>query len=231
MLVEKILEPGEDLPTDWATAGTTGYDVLGDVDRVLVDPDGEEPLLALDARLRDCPPAARRTGTPWCTAPSAPWPTASCTREVRRVVRELLRERPALAEQTDGGEAAILDAVAELMACFAVYRSYLPRGPRLGREHLEAALAAAREHRPDLAGVLDAARRPARRPRRGRRPGGCQQTSGMVMAKGVEDCAFYRWSPLTSLNEVGGDPSEFSLSPRGLPRPRWPRRQAMARTR
>jgi len=32
-----------------------------------------------------------------------------------------------------------------------------------------------------------------------------------VMAKGVEDCAFYRWSRLTSLNEVGGDPSEFSL--------------------
>ncbi len=32
------------------------------------------------------------------------------------------------------------------------------------------------------------------------------------MAKGVEDCAFYRTSRLTSLTEVGGDPSEFSLS-------------------
>ena len=31
------------------------------------------------------------------------------------------------------------------------------------------------------------------------------------MAKGVEDCAFYRWSRLTSLNEVGGDPSVFSV--------------------
>ena len=40
-----------------------------------------------------------------------------------------------------------------------------------------------------------------------------QQTSGMVMAKGVEDCAFYRWTRLTSLTEVGGEPSEFSLSP------------------
>ena len=35
-----------------------------------------------------------------------------------------------------------------------------------------------------------------------------QQTSGMVMAKGVEDCAFYRWARLTSLNEVGGDPAD-----------------------
>ena len=40
-----------------------------------------------------------------------------------------------------------------------------------------------------------------------------QQTSGMVMAKGVEDCAFYRWSRLTSLNEVGGDPSVFAVDP------------------
>ena len=40
-----------------------------------------------------------------------------------------------------------------------------------------------------------------------------QQTSGMVMAKGVEDCAFYRYSRLTSLNEVGGDPADFSIDP------------------
>ena len=40
-----------------------------------------------------------------------------------------------------------------------------------------------------------------------------QQTSGMVMAKGVEDCAFYRWARLTSLNEVGGDPSVFAVDP------------------
>ena len=45
-----------------------------------------------------------------------------------------------------------------------------------------------------------------------------QQTSGMVMAKGVEDCAFYRWSRLTSLNEVGGDPSVFAVDAGGVPR-------------
>ena len=40
-----------------------------------------------------------------------------------------------------------------------------------------------------------------------------QQTTGAVMAKGVEDTAFYRWFRLTALNEVGGDPDRFSLSP------------------
>ena len=45
-----------------------------------------------------------------------------------------------------------------------------------------------------------------------------QQTSGMVMAKGVEDCAFYRYSRLTSLNEVGGDPAIFAIDARRVPR-------------
>ena len=48
-----------------------------------------------------------------------------------------------------------------------------------------------------------------------------QQTSGMVMAKGVEDCAFYRYSRLTSLNEVGGDPAHFSVD-RPTSTRRWP---------
>ena len=55
VLVEKILEPGEALEPGWATAGTTGYDVLGLVDRVLTDPAGQGPLTALDARLRGAP--------------------------------------------------------------------------------------------------------------------------------------------------------------------------------
>jgi (1->4)-alpha-D-glucan 1-alpha-D-glucosylmutase len=40
-----------------------------------------------------------------------------------------------------------------------------------------------------------------------------QQTTGPVMAKGVEDTAFYRYFRLTALNEVGGNPGRFSLSP------------------
>ena len=55
VLVEKILEPGETLPTSWATAGTTGYDVLALIDRILTDPAGEEPLDRLEGRLRGAP--------------------------------------------------------------------------------------------------------------------------------------------------------------------------------
>ncbi len=80
VLVEKILQPGEALEREWATAGTTGYDVLGLVDRVLTDPAGEEPLTALETRL----PVGRTTGTTSCTAPSAPSPTGILGAEVRR---------------------------------------------------------------------------------------------------------------------------------------------------
>jgi (1->4)-alpha-D-glucan 1-alpha-D-glucosylmutase len=204
VLVEKILEPGESLPADWATAGTTGYDVLALVDRVLTDPSGQEPLDALETRLRggavDWPSLIHRTKREVADG--------ILHSEVRRITRELRRVVPL---GPDSAFAQVEDAVAELLACFPVYRSYLPGG----REHLEAAFRRARQHRPDLGATLDlllpALADPSSAPARR-----FQQTSGMVMAKGVEDCAFYRWSRLTSLNEVGGDPSIFAVSPQQL---------------
>ncbi len=203
VLVEKILEPGEELPRSWATAGTTGYDALAFVDRVLTDPSGQAPLDALEARLRG-------EAVDWeqmIHDTKRAVADGILGSETRRISRELVA---GLAE----GEAevpdfeAVVDAVAELLACFTVYRSYLPEG----RDYLDQAFARAREHRPDLAATLEAI---APVLGDGAAPGAArfQQTSGMVMAKGVEDCAFYRWSRLTSLNEVGGDPSVFAVSP------------------
>ncbi|MDF9716503.1 malto-oligosyltrehalose synthase [Nocardioides sp. ChNu-153] len=191
VLVEKILEPGEELEPSWATAGTTGYDALALVDRLFVDPAGEAPLDALEASLRGAP---------------VEWHAMVHDRkrevadgilgsEVRRISREL---------GDDGDE--VVDAVAELVSGMPVYRSYLPAG----RDHLEEAFTSARRHRPDLDAVLDRLHPLLTDPEH---PAALrfQQTSGMVMAKGVEDCSFYRWSRLTSLNEVGADPSVFAV--------------------
>ncbi|MEI2715169.1 MAG: malto-oligosyltrehalose trehalohydrolase [Nocardioides sp.] len=291
VLVEKILEPGEALPSEWDTAGTTGYDALALIDRVLTDPAGEEPLGELESRLRgsvlDWPalihgtkrdvtdhvlraevrrivrelaplvgdgfaPPVGADGFETLTS-SAPQPPDSSVVEEGAAppvveegeARPVVEEGEARLETTqssgaDGFEtltsfapqptdssvveegaappvveegAARLettpleDAVAELLACFPVYRSYLP----LGREHLEEAFALARQHRPDLHATLDLLE-PILGDGAADATQRFQQTSGMVMAKGVEDCAFYRTSRLTSLNEVGGDPSVFSLS-------------------
>jgi (1->4)-alpha-D-glucan 1-alpha-D-glucosylmutase len=210
VLVEKILHPGEALPAGWATAGTTGYDALALVDRVLVDPEAREPLDQLETRLR-------RSTLDWeelVHDTKRAVADGILGSEVRRIVRELptVRDKRTVPDPESATRSSrtteLVDAVAELLACFPVYRSYLPEG----RGHLDQAFDLARSHRPDLAATLDELRpslsdpdsAPALR---------FQQTSGMVMAKGVEDCAFYRWSRLTSLNEVGADPSIFSISP------------------
>lgn len=203
VLVEKILETGEELPTSWATAGTTGYDALALIDRVLTDPAGEPPLTTLEDELR----GAR---VDWHAMVHDNKRTVADTilrAEVLRIGREL-RGVAAVAGPTGEVPSDTEDAIAELLACFPVYRSYLPEGI----EHVEQAFTAARSWRPDLAATLavlqpvlsDPSSPPALR---------FQQTSGMIMAKGVEDCSFYRWARLTSLNEVGGDPSFFSVAP------------------
>ncbi|GAA1932248.1 malto-oligosyltrehalose synthase [Nocardioides marmoribigeumensis] len=203
VLVEKILEPGEELPTTWDTAGTTGYDVLAHIDRLLTDPAGEQPLTELDTRLRGGQELDWHALVHDAKRAVADGMLHS---EVRRIVRDA---GPSVVEPVE--TTTLDDAVAELLACFPVYRSYLPEG----REHLEQAFAGARRHRPDLEEaytalepvLFDGADPAALR---------FQQTSGMVMAKGVEDCSFYRYGRLTSLNEVGGDPSVFSLDQSGF---------------
>ncbi|MDO5287669.1 MAG: malto-oligosyltrehalose synthase [Actinomycetia bacterium] len=198
VVIEKILEPGEELPPRWATAGTTGYDTMALVDRVLTDPAGEAGLTALEDELRGAPVDWDQLTHDTKRAVA----DEILGSETARIAREALL---VLGEEADTPE--LVDAVAEVLACFPVYRSYLPDG----RDHLVTALKAAVRHRPDLAGTIEALT-PVLTDGATAAAARFQQTSGMVMAKGVEDCAFYRWSRLTSLNEVGADPSRFSVS-------------------
>lgn len=209
-LVEKILEPGEALSAAWATAGTTGYDALGTFERVLVDPAGEVDLTDLDEHLRSGATGADATSTD----PAQPFDWEALTLQTRREVAdgilgsEIARLARLLAPAIPGTDPeSLVDAVAEVTSGFDVYRTYLPEGA----PHLVHALERAAERRPDLIATIDSIApllidptNPAAQR--------LQQTSGMVMAKGVEDSAFYRYSRLTSLNEVGGDPSEFAIS-------------------
>jgi len=206
LVVEKILEHGEELPAWWPVDGTTGYDALAEIDRVLVDPAGEAALTALDAELRET------TGLPVVGWSELIHDTkrgiadGAQAAEVGRLVRCLPRPlRDAL------GDDVARDALAELLANHPVYRAYLPAG----REHLDRAAADASSHRPDLARAIaalvpliaDPGRELSRR---------FMQTTGPVTAKGVEDAAFYRATRLGTLTEVGGDPSVFALDVLGF---------------
>ncbi|GAA4670299.1 malto-oligosyltrehalose synthase [Frondihabitans cladoniiphilus] len=197
VLVEKILEGKEQLAADWATAGTTGYDALGEYDRILIDPAGETALATLDARLR---------------GQGEPLDWQETIHGTKRGVADgiLNSEVRRLARLIDGDEPAdeTVDVLAELVTTFPVYRSYLPQGA----EWLDEAVRETAARRPESGATLDRVVSVLRDPEH---PASIrfQQTSGMVMAKGVEDTAFYRASRLVSLNEVGAEPSLFSITP------------------
>ncbi|SFT53819.1 maltooligosyl trehalose synthase [Geodermatophilus amargosae] len=192
-VVEKILEPGEDLPGSWRCAGTTGYDALAEVDDVLVDPAGEAALTALDTEL---------SGRPVDYAQLV----HHCKREVTdgSLGSEVARLVRVVGELAGVDREQQTEALAELLATFDVYRSYLPDG----REHLDAAVSAVRDRRPDLVAAVDALH-PVLAQAGTEAATRFEQTSGPVMAKGVEDSAYYRWARFVVLNEVGGDPARF----------------------
>ena len=206
LVVEKILEHGEELP-DWPVDGTTGYEALREVCGLFVDPAGEAAFTALDTAL---------------TEVAVSWPelTRACKLEAaHRMFPAELRRLAALAPSLP----AAADALAELAADFPVYRSYGADGLR----HLARARAEAGRRRPELTATFDALTARLRDPadELGQR---FSQLTGAVMAKGVEDTAYYRWTRFVALNEVGGAPDRFGVTPgefhaaAGRRQRRWP---------
>jgi (1->4)-alpha-D-glucan 1-alpha-D-glucosylmutase len=214
IVVEKILEGQEVLPEVWPVAGTTGYDFLEIGDGLFVDPGGVEAL--------------QRLYREYATDEDS---FASHARECRRLVlRELMagdlsrltdllvricERRRHLRDHSRDELRALLE---EALLRFPVYRTYV----RAGKPVSEADRATISSVLADLSETVD-----------GIDPGlvdflGCllrgevvgfdegrfahrfQQLSSPVMAKGVEDTAFYRYVPLLSRNEVGGDPGHVS---------------------
>ena len=187
-VVEKILEPGERLPEDWRCAGTTGYDALAEVGGLFVDPDGAAALTRLyadftgdDASYDDLVAAGKRLVLTEILGSEVEW------------LHRLLPHEPR-------------EAIVELLVAMPVYRTYVRVGaPPTDRDRAVLAEAVAavpaqwREAAGRIAGYLLDGTYPAFTMR-------FQQTSGPTMAKGVEDTAFYRYTRLASLNEVGGSP-------------------------
>ena len=221
VVVEKILAHGEELP-DWPCAGTTGYDALALVGGLFMDPAGDVPLADEYVRF---------TGGKQSFAEverDAKHDIANGTfaAELARLTRLFAGAGyPAL----DGFSAGDLhDVLVAVLAEFGVYRAYVTPGEppsAAAAAAVTAAAAAARDHLDEyLHPALDAVRAavlglgevtadPDQRAARDELIVRFGQTTGPVLAKGVEDTAFYRWSRLVALNEVGGDPDVFGVSP------------------
>ena len=188
--VEKILEPGEELPASWPVAGTTGYDAMREVNGVFIDHDHERDFTLLYQRLT----GDQRVISDHIEAGKRMAVEVLLPAEVRRMAALAL----------DVPEAA--GALAEVAIAFDVYRSYLPEGVA----DLDRAIATAKQRRPELAAVIDQLS-PRLHDQCDDLALRMQQLSGAAMAKGVEDTAYYRYSRFIALNEVGGDPGEFGI--------------------
>jgi (1->4)-alpha-D-glucan 1-alpha-D-glucosylmutase len=182
--VEKIVEPGEEL-RNWPIEGTTGYEFLNEVMALCVDASAEETLTEL---YQDVTGDTRRFED--IAALSKLEVAVNIFEpELRRLHAEVEVENLPLA-----------------LASFHVYRTYIrPRDgvvddadrAEIGRANVSEGLR--RILFLQLPGNDEFVVR-------------FQQTTGPVMAKGVEDTAFYRYFRLAALNEVGGDPARFGLT-------------------
>ncbi|WP_454299784.1 malto-oligosyltrehalose synthase [Salana multivorans] len=224
-VVEKILEPDETLPRDWPTAGTTGYDAAWRIGQIQIDLAGASGLGALMSELTgdavgDLPALTEESKREIATT--------SLAAEVERLAHLVAEECRADVRLRDHTLTAIRECVRELVIACDRYRAYVVPGEqaptgavRLVEEWAEHAAKRLDEDRAEtLALVVDlvlgrevgsAGRTHDRR--RAEIIVRFQQVCGAVMAKGVEDTTFYRWTHLTALTEVGGAPQKFAVAP------------------
>jgi (1->4)-alpha-D-glucan 1-alpha-D-glucosylmutase len=213
IVVEKILESGETL-ANWPVEGTTGYDFLNEVFGVLVDGGAEKVFTDLYADFTDR---------------STDLETATRLKKLHLMRTELATDLERLTDlfvlvcesnrnYRDYTRRELRSALAETLAAFPIYRTYVRAGviDPSDAAAIETATQNAAEQRPDLepelmrflADVLAARVEGDAETSLSLR---FQQTSGAVMAKGVEDTFFYSLNRFVALNEVGGDPARFGI--------------------
>ena len=224
LVAEKVLVEQEELRPSWAVDGTTGYEFLNLLNGIFVDRSRRRALLRLYEQF-----------TGWLE------PYADLVYECKRLVLQvsMSSELTALSRRLDRiGEQhrwsrdftlhILQNALQEVIACFPVYRTYIgeqaTQPDEQDRQHIRQAIESAKRRNAavsesvfdfledvlllnDPEGISDAER--AERRLFVMR---FQQLTGPVMAKGLEDTAFYRYAPLLSLNEVGGSPRQFGAS-------------------
>jgi (1->4)-alpha-D-glucan 1-alpha-D-glucosylmutase len=217
ILGEKILEPGEFLRESWPIEGTTGYDFLNVALGVLVDPAGMRRLTSIYGDFTGEPtefPAIARDKKIGVTQ-------EALGSDVNRLTSLLVDICESNRDQRDHTRADMRRAVREVAACFAIYRSYVEPGRREVTqedcEYISRATECAKENRPDIApGLFDFLRDLLTLKVAGKKEAEFtlrfQQFTGPVMAKGVEDTAFYCYNRLIAMSEVGGNPGSDGLS-------------------
>jgi (1->4)-alpha-D-glucan 1-alpha-D-glucosylmutase len=222
VVVEKIIEPGEELPRPWPIAGTTGYEFMNLAGNLFIDPTGERSMTELYAKL------AKKTTSFQDIAYEKKLYILKDKfgSEVARLVDLLAESAAGQWRFRDVEREQLRELVNEIIACFPVYRTYARLDPpneqaelsEQDRRAVETAFKRLEERRPDIDEDLSTFLREILLLRRRGAPEAelvmqFQQLTVPVMAKGIEDTAFYCYYRLLALNEVGGDPTRFGVTP------------------
>ena len=242
VVVEKILESGESLRDSWPIAGTTGYDFMNTVGGLLIDPAGERPLTRFYTEF---------TGEP------ADFPQIVLEKKdlvMREVLGSDLNRLTALFVEVcerhprhrDYTRHELHEAICAAVARLPVYRTYVREAGDApiqaeDERYINTAIDAAKLDRPDIdQRLFDFLRDLLLLRQRGDLEAELamrfQQFTGPVMAKSVEDTAFYCFSRFAALNEVGGDPARFGVGTDQFHREceiaqaRWPQRMLATST-
>lgn len=223
-IVEKILEPGEELPEQWPVDGTSGYDFTTLVNGVFIDRRQERAFTNLYHRFIGSSPNVDDL----IYNSKKLIMHASLASEVNVLAHMLdeisLTDRYA----RDFTRKALRDVIRETIACFPVYRTYIDeRGQMTERDrgYINEAVVRAKRRNPDKSPAGFDFLRDILLLRHGEPEGESelhrkklyftlkfQQLTGPVMAKGMEDTACYVYNRFVSVNEVGGSPKQFGVS-------------------
>jgi len=222
LVIEKILADHERLPDSWPVHGDTGYRFANLVNNLFVDSAAEQHMTSI---YHDFTNMDTNFGTLAYEAKKLIM-HMSLAGELNILTKQLAGIAVASRDTCGFTQNGLRDALVEVLACFPVYRSYITNGQLSAddRKHIAWAVAAAKKRsliadfgifdfiRAVLTADIAHGRRSSFRERVQGLAMKFQQVSAPVMAKGVEDTAFYRYHRLISLNDVGGDPGQFGIS-------------------
>jgi len=222
---EKILAGGEALHRDWDIEGTTGYDFLGVLNGLFVDRRGRRAFQHLYESFTGCT-VSDADLVYGCKKLILQTSLAS---ELNLLTNKLDRVSEQHRWSRDFTRQSLRHVLRETIACFPIYRTYtqemaLHADPEDERYIRQAVVQAKRRNPSTNESIFDfleavlllddpSGLEAAQKTQRRHFVLSFQQFTGPLMAKGLEDTAFFRHTPLASLNEVGGQFTKFGSTP------------------
>ncbi|MGI4756848.1 MAG: malto-oligosyltrehalose synthase [Janthinobacterium lividum] len=219
IVAEKILEPGEWLRQDWPVQGTSGYDYMNQCNGLLVDPAGMQQLSVIYTDFTKEAESFHEISFEKKTKIAK----ETLASDVNRLANIFVAICEANRDSRDYTRAEIRRAIRNVAACFSVYRTYVVAddGNQVitdeDRQQITEAVEEAKRRKGDVdAGLFDFMRDvltlQTTGPKEAEFVARFQQFTSPIMAKGVEDTAFYCYNRLVSMNEVGGNPGLDGIS-------------------